>query len=294
VFGTSFAGPLVALSLVLISMTTAPLVTDGSAGTLPSWKSYFPTKSDVGRACTLTLPPETASDSAGVVTTTGTQDETLLAVDATRAGEVYTFRMKVVTHQTQGAPIVPASLSSTSPNQTLRFTQTLKYLVRNNGTVEAPLENQQSVQSEFGFKGHFMFPSVADIAKGQGESSQMTFWFSSSTAAGRASIEAVTRGHSKSIEGSLEVGVTGILRGVINTPSGTFHNVIGLRETTKHIIVLNATSPAIATMLQQEMRDADQTTITTFWYAPHRGMVSRWDVSSNGTKTIEDTVCASK
>jgi hypothetical protein len=281
------------LSIVFVS-TTVPFVTVSAAGGPQSWKSYFPPKTDIGRTCSLTLPPETTSDSAGAVTTTGTQDETLLAVDPTNAGEMYIFRMKVVTHETQGAPILPASLSSTSPTQTLRYTETLEYLVRNNGNVEAPLENQQSVHSQFGFKGRFLFPSMSDIARGKSKSSQLTFWFSSSTAAGRASIEAVTKGHSKSIEGSLEVGVLGVLRSSINTPSGTFNNVIGLRETTKRFLVLNATSPAIATMLEQEIRDAAETNATTFWYAPHRGMVSRWDVSTNGKKSVEDTVCAPK
>jgi len=274
-------GPLVALSIVLVSMTFAPLVSIGSAETSESWTSYFPTA--IGRTCTLTLPPESTSNGTGAVTTKGTQVETLLAVDATRGGKEYTFRMKIVMYQSETAPIVPAALSSTT------FAQTVKYLVLKNGTVEAP---QVSEQNEFGFTGHLVFPSIANIAKGKSASSQLHFWYSSSTPAGLQSIEAVTKGHVKSLKGTIQYRVSGTLRGSISTPSGIFHNVIGLRETMTKVLVLNANSPQIATELEAELRDSVQATTTTFWYARQRGMVSRWDVSSDGTKTVEDPVCA--
>jgi hypothetical protein len=279
----SSAGPMVVLSIVLVSMTSAPFVSVGSAGTSESWTSYFPTA--IGRTCTLTLPPETTSSGTNAVTTKGTQVETLLAVDATRAGEEYTFRMKIVMYQNETAPIVPAALSSTT------FDQTVKYLVLKNGTVEAPQVNEQN---EFGFTGHLLFPSISDIAKGKSSSSQLRFWYSSSTPAGLQSIEAVTKGHVKSLEGTIEYRVSGTLRSSISTPSGIFHNVIGIRETLAKVLVLNANSPQIATELEAELRSSAQATTTTFWYARQRGMVSRWDVSSDGTKTVEDPVCALK
>ena len=288
----SSVGLIAALLFVLVVMAPGPFATASSAGSPQSWKAYFPTRAGIGRACTLTLPPESTSDATNTVTTTGTQVDTLVAIKSIHSGDVYTFRLKVVTHQTTSAPVVPAAMTSTSPPQTLRYTEILKYLVLKNGTVEAPLENQESVQSEFGVKGHLFYPSMSDIAKGKSTSGLLHFWFTSSTTSGVASIEAVTKGHAQSIRGSLMERVTGIFRAKITTPSETFRNVIGLRQTASRLRVLNAISPQIATALEEEMRDVVQSNTTTFWYAPSRGMVSRWNVSSDGTKTVSDTVCA--
>ncbi|MBW4078637.1 MAG: hypothetical protein HIU84_09060 [Acidobacteria bacterium] len=171
-------------------------------------------------------------------------------------------------------------------------TQTLAYLLLKNGTVEAPLENQLSLQHEVSYRGHLLFPSIAEMKSGISDVSTLHFALSPLSSTGVAEFELLTKGHVKTVMGVESMRISGDLRQSITTPSGTFHNVVGLRESITNFRVENAINAQVATALDSAVLKDSGVNTTTIWYAPGRGAVSMWTVSSTGKTTIEDSHCA--
>jgi hypothetical protein len=273
------------VTLIATMALTATGATAGASTTkMPTqWVSYFPTA--VGRTCSLTLPPASTPEGTNIVTTTGHEIETLTAISSSAQGKVFAFRNTVSLRESDGDP---ADKPAIAP---ITATQTLKYLLLGNGTVEAPLENQVSLQSEFGFQGHLILPSISSIERGQSDSATVHFNFSPSTPSGDAQVEAITKGHVKSLIGLLRIRISGTTRNSLTTPIGNFKDLIGLRETLIRYTVQNAITPQTASEIDSELIAPAHADQRTTWYAPGRGVVSVWDVSSTGKRTIENTVC---
>ncbi|MGC2484714.1 MAG: hypothetical protein WA359_00515 [Acidimicrobiales bacterium] len=249
-----------------------------------SWSAYFPR--DIGTSCGTTLPAQSSTVDSNVTTTNGSIVSKLISVRTTSNGTIFTFRATLKVRETE-------SNSETPPFAPITSTQTLEYVLLKNGTVEAPFQKQVNFQDEASVRGHFLFPSIADIKEGITETTEMHFSFSPSTPAGAADFEELTKGHVKTLIGTQDVQVSGELRKSIVTPSGTFRNVVGLRNVTKSVAIQNAVNPQIATQLDAEFLEEARESTTTIWYAPGRGTVSIWYVSPAGKRTIEDTRCTS-
>jgi hypothetical protein len=272
--------------VLIVTLSLTVIGTTGGASTtkMPKeWVSYFPTVA--GMTCNLTFPPSSTTEGSNIVTTTGHETETLTSISSSSEGKVFAFRNTVSLRQSDSDP---ADKPTIAP---ITDTQTLKYLLLSNGTVEAPLENQVSLKSEFGFQGHLILPSISSIESGQSDSATVHFNFSPATPAGDAQVEAITKGHVKSLIGLLKIRISGILRSSLTTPSGSFSDLIGLRETLIRYTVQNAITPQTASEIDSELIIAARANQRTTWYAPGRGVVSLWNVSSAGKRTIENTVC---
>ena len=142
------------------------------------------------------------------------------------------------------------------------------------------------------YKGRITFPSIEGMRSKSIERSQLRFVYSFSTPSGEAQIEAVTKDRSKSLEGLVNVQVSGENRKSLDTSSGDYRNVVGLNELIRNFKILNAVNPRTANELDSSLLKGAQAQSTTIWYAPGHGAVSEWTHKTSGVTIKEDAHCA--
>ncbi len=273
---------LVALPTFLILGILGPSVEASSAGASNKWSEYFP--KIIGESCSTKLPPSSVTDGSKTVATSSREVATLASIGDSSHREVFTFRDTISSRPSDSNPTGESALKPISS------TQVLKYLLLSNGTVQAPLESQVGLTTELTFRGYLVFPSFADIRSGKGDNATLSFSLTPTTSAGIAQMKAITQDHVKSLLGYETLDVNGILRKTLSTATGTFRNVVGVREITTALVLQNMVNKNHVAAMEDEVIDS-YGTIRTVWYAPDRGEVSLWSYSRNLRLIIESTKC---
>jgi hypothetical protein len=272
----SFA-PLAAIGLMLLA--TSSSASASSREHPNSWSDYEPTK--LGQSCHLNFPPQSSSSGTVTTTLTGNSTKVLKSIEKTSKGTVVTESDTIRMDETQ------TNLDASSLSKQVL---TMKILLKKNGTLQSPIANGITLDNTFHFESDLIYPSIPNIRKLQKFSSTVAFSFSSRSAVNEAAIEKVTVNHEKTIDGRIGMLGSGLVLKTLTTPAGTFHNLVGIRTSYAGIKILNIANSETASELSSQILSSSPT--TTYWYAPGRGAVSMWSVSSTGQKTVENVRCS--
>jgi hypothetical protein len=240
--GTVLAGLPGPILTVTASATSKPTHAAGA----PTWTSYFyPLK--VGWTCQEAL----------TTVTSGSETLTVSAVTKTRKGQAITID--------EG--------SSTDVDGTqVPTTAALHYVITTNGQlVSAPSAGQLSGQT-YRVVGDTVFPSVRTLLAGGSGLSRVRI-SSVPSKSDLAQIKPILVPHATSLEMVLVLKQSGTKVAQLQTPAGTFHDVLAVRSSLTSLDVTNALSKDRRDLDRQIQPTVAKSLTTTVWYAPGYGPV---------------------